>query len=58
MNEGQPTVRLEDGDELAAKLLDIGNQLKPIDDELVEALPHITPDDAKAWFRLALGGLQ
>jgi hypothetical protein len=33
MNEGQSTIRVEDGDELAAKLLGIGSQLKPIDDE-------------------------
>ena len=33
MNEGQLTVRVEDGDELAAKLLEVGNRLKPIDDE-------------------------
>jgi hypothetical protein len=33
MDANKPTVRVEDGDELAAKLLEIGNGLKPIDDE-------------------------
>ena len=32
MNADKPTVRVEDGDELAAKLLKIGNALKPVDD--------------------------
>ena len=29
-----------------------------LDQAITEALPHITPDNGKAWFRLALGGLQ
>ena len=29
-----------------------------LEQTITEALPHITPDNAKAWFRLALGGLQ
>jgi len=29
-----------------------------LDQAITEALPHITPDNAKAWFRLALGSLQ
>ena len=33
MTEGQPAIRVKDGDELAVKLLEVGNQLKPLDDE-------------------------
>jgi transposase len=29
-----------------------------LDQAITEALPCITPDNAKAWFRLALNGLQ
>jgi transposase len=29
-----------------------------LDQAITEALPYITPDNAKAWFRLALSGLQ
>jgi transposase len=29
-----------------------------LDQAITEALPFITPDNAKAWFRLALSGLQ
>jgi transposase len=29
-----------------------------LDQAITEALPSITPDNAKAWFRLALNGLQ
>ncbi|HUZ96427.1 MAG TPA: hypothetical protein VMU57_16100 [Edaphobacter sp.] len=33
MSADKPTIRVEDGNELAAKLLEVGNLLKPIDDE-------------------------
>lgn len=31
---------------------------KTLDQAITEALPRITPDNAQAWFRLALSGLQ
>ncbi|MHB1020939.1 MAG: DUF5677 domain-containing protein [Acidobacteriaceae bacterium] len=33
MNSDNPTIRVEDGDDLAVKLLEVGNCLRPIDDE-------------------------
>ena len=33
MREGELTIQVKDGDDLAAKLLEVGNQLKPMDDE-------------------------
>lgn len=33
MNTNNPTIRVRDGDALAAKLLELGNSLKPVDDE-------------------------
>ena len=29
-----------------------------LDQAITEALPHITPDNARAWFRLVIDGLQ
>ena len=29
-----------------------------LDQAITEALPHITPDNARAWFRLVINGLQ
>jgi hypothetical protein len=33
MTQAKPLIKVEDGDELATKLLQLGNELKPIDDE-------------------------
>lgn len=33
MSTNNPTIRVDAGDELAAKLLEIGNAFKPVDDE-------------------------
>jgi hypothetical protein len=33
MTQAKPLIKVEDGDELATKLLQLGNELKPVDDE-------------------------